>query len=154
MGDRRRLSKSDWEALLHAPFHVYAVVAAVDGEPVEAQFRRLREEIEAAPGAFGDGTIGREMGDALAGSLDVLWDGYHAADRSPRDGLKRAAKVLKKKATEVEASAVIDWLVGLAVHVAEASRTVGEPTISLGEMNAIRDVAGWLDRPAPTSGQG
>jgi hypothetical protein len=153
MGDERRLSRNDWEALLHAPLHVYAAVASVDGEPVEAQFRRLREEIEAARSLFTATSVGQGMSDALAANLDVLWDGYQAADRSVRDGLKRASKVLRRL-PEPESTDIPDWLLLVAVRIAEARRTVGEEPISPAEAKTIKDVADWLDRPPPTISPG
>lgn len=153
MGSPDRLSRGDWEAVLHAPLLVYSTVASVDGAPMEAQFRRLREEILAGRGAFAEASIGHTMIEALAENLDVLWEGYQASSRSAQDGLKRLMKVLRK-APEEESVTIRDWLLVLAMQIAEARRMVGETSVSPTEDEAIRDLAAWLDRSVPEPGQG
>lgn len=150
MGDPKRLERDDWEAIVHAPFHVYSAVASIDGTPLEAQFRRLGEELEVGRGTFAESTIGRTMVETLTENLDALWAGYHALGRSSEDGLNRAMKALGK-APDGEALAIRDWLLVLAKRIAEARRTVGAEAISLDEASTIRDIAAWLDRPAPES---
>ena len=152
MGDPGRLNRGDWEAVLHAPFHVYSAVASIDGEPLEAQFRRLGEEIASGGGVFAEGTIGRTMIDALAENMEPLWAGYQASARPVKDGLTRATKALPQ-APDDESVAIRDWLLALALAIAEARRTVGAESVSPDEANTIRDVADWLDRPLPESGQ-
>jgi len=152
MGDPGRLNRGDWEAVLHAPFHVYSAVASIDGEPLEAQFRRLGDEIASGGRVFAEGTIGRTMIDALAENMEPLWAGYQASGRPVKDGLKQAVKALRG-APEDESVAIRDWLLVLALAIAEARRTVGAESVSPDEANTIRDVADWLDRPLPESGQ-
>lgn len=152
MGDPGRLERGDWEAVLHAPFHVYSAVASIDGEPLEAQFRRLGEEIASGSGVFAEGTIGRTMIDALAENMEPLWAGYQASGRSVKDGLKQAVKALCR-APEDESVAIRDWLLVLALAIAEVRRTVGAESVTPDEASTIRDVADWLDRPLPESGQ-
>ena len=152
MGDPGRLNRGDWEAVLHAPFHVYSAVASIDGEPLEAQFRRLGDEIASGGGAFVEGTIGRTMIDALAENMEPLWAGYQASGRSVEDGLKRATKALRG-APEDEAVAIRDWLLVLALRIAEARRTVGAESVSPDEASTIQGIADWLERPVPESGR-
>lgn len=148
MGDPAKLKRDDWEALLHAPFAVYSSVAGADEPAMEAQFRRLGDEIVAGQGAFPDATIGRAMADAVAANMDMLWGAYHASGRKPQDVIKRAVKALRR-APEDEAVAIRDWLLVMAVRIANASRTSGEAAVSPAESTAIRDLAGWLKRPMP-----
>lgn len=148
MADLENLSRDDWEALLHAPFAAYSVVAAADEAATEAQFRQLRDEIGAGADAFPDGTIGRELADAVAENLDILWSAYRASGRSPRDTLKRAAKGLRGL-PDAESIAVRDWLLVVALRVARANRTMGEATVTHEEVAALVELAGWLDRPVP-----
>lgn len=150
MGEADRLRKGEWEAILHAPFHVYTVVASADGEPMAAQFRALRDRLEQGPGAFPEGSVGRTMVDTLGLNIDALWAGYQATGRSPKDGLGRARKALGRIPDEASAG-VRDWLVELAGHIAAARRTIGEDSVSEAERQAVRDVAAWLDRPLPAS---
>src|SRR3972149_7925400 len=124
MGDPGRWNGGDWEAVLHAPFHVTSAVASIDGEPLEAQFRRLGEEIASGGGVFAEGTIGRTMIDALAENMEPLWAGYQASARPVKDGLTRATKALRK-APEDEAVALRDWLLALALGVAGGRRAGG-----------------------------
>lgn len=152
MGDPGRLDRGDWEAVLHAPFHVYSAVASIDGEPLEAQFRRLGEEIASGSGVFAEGTIGRTMIDALAENMEPLWAGYQASGRSVKDGLKRATKALRR-APDDESIAIRDWLLVLALAIADARRTVGTESVTPDEASTIRDVADWLELPGPESGQ-
>jgi len=153
MGDPDRISKGDWTVILHAPYLVYRFVAAADGEPLEAQFRRFSEEIGAARGHFSDGTIGAMLAETLAGNLDAFWAASHEAGRSPKDGLKRVKKALRK-APEDESIAIRDWLVTLGIQIADARREVGADAVSPDEVAAIRDIAGWVDRPALELAQG
>jgi hypothetical protein len=153
MGGPQRLSRDDLEALVDAPFRIYSTVATVDGEAIPAQFRCLREEIAAGPGVFAEGTVGRLMVDALGANLDVLWEGYRASSRSPRDGLRRAAKALRRVPDD-ESAAVRDWLLALATRIAEVRRPIGDQRISAKEAKAIRDLAHWLGRPVPASATG
>ncbi len=153
MGDPGRLKRGDWEAVLHAPFHVYSAVASIDGEPLEAQFRRLGDEIAAGAGTFAEGTIGRTMLEALAENMEPLWAGYQASDRSVSDGLKRARKALRRVPDD-ESVAIRDWLLVLALAIAEARRTVGAESVTPDEAGTIRDIASWLEVPAPELGLG
>lgn len=148
MGDPDRISRGDWETILHAPFQVYRLVASAEGVATEAHFRRLTEEITGARGHFSDGTIGLTMAETLAANLDAFWAAHQATDRSPKDGLKRVRKALRK-APEDESLAIRDWLVSLAVRIADARREMGAGSVSEGEQGAITDLAGWLDRPTP-----
>ncbi len=148
MSDPADLSRDEWESLLHAPICVYLTVVATETEATEAQFRCLREEIAAAGQAFADGTIGWTLAEAVTANLDVLWAAYQSSGRHPGQDLKRARKVLDKVPDD-ESAAVRDWLVVLAIRVAKADRTVGDPPVSHEELSAIRDVAGWLRRPIP-----
>ena len=148
MGDPDRISRNDWETILHAPFQVYRAVASVDEKPTEAQFRRLSEEIVGGRGHFSDGTIGLTMTETLSANLDPFWAAFQGSGRSTKDGLKKVKGALKK-APDDESVALRDWLVGLAVQIAEAHRQVGSGPVTESEAAAIRDIAGWLDRPAP-----
>lgn len=153
MGDTKPLSGDQWEALLHLPFAMYSTVTEVDQGGAEAQFRSFRDEIEHGRTAFAEGTTGAELANAVAGNLDVLWSAYQAGGRSPEDAVKRAMKVLDK-IDEQESEAVRDWLLRLALGVARATRTVGEPPVSWNEVFALRDLARWLKRPVPDITQG
>ncbi|MDP1839028.1 MAG: hypothetical protein Q8L19_11055, partial [Reyranella sp.] len=144
--------RDDWEALLQAPFAVYSTVAGADEPATEAQFRRLGDEILAGQGAFPDATIGRAMAEAVAANVDMLWGAYHASGRKPHDVIKRAVKALGR-APDDEAVAIRDWLLAMAVRIAEASRMAGEAAVSPVETSAIRDLAGWLQRPMPETPQ-
>jgi hypothetical protein len=146
MGDPDRMSQDDWETILHAPFQVYHLVATAEGAPDEAQFRCLSDEIQAARGHFGDGSVGHTMAETLAGNLDPFWIAYQASGRRPEDGLKRVTGALRT-APESEAIAIRDWLVALAARIAEARREMSGPAISDSEARAVLDVARWLDRP-------
>jgi hypothetical protein len=148
MSGPEELSRGEWESLLHAPFCVYSAVAATEPEVTEAQFRCLRDEILAAPQAFADGTIGWTLAETLTANLDVLWAAYRNSGRHPGDDLKRARKALKKVPDD-ESAAIRDWLIVLGIRVARADRTVGEPPVSHEEVSALRDIAGWLQRPVP-----
>lgn len=152
MGDAPDLSRTEWESLLHAPLCVYTAAAAAEAEATQAQFRCLREEVAAARQAFADGTIGRMLAETVTANLDVLWAAYQGSGRHPRDDLKRAREVLDRAPAE-ESAAVRDWLIVLAIRVAQADRTVGEPPVSSEEASAIRDIAGWLQRPIPPLGE-
>lgn len=143
------LSRDDWEALIHAPFHAYVHVAgSEDEEPIAAQFRLLVDEINAGQEHFPDGSIGRTLTTTLNANLDALWAGFQASGRSAKDGLTRGRKVLDRL-DAAESIAIRDWIVALTVAIAEARRTVGTDAISDDETRAIADVAGWLDRPVP-----
>lgn len=148
MADLEKLSRDDWEALVQAPFRVYSTIAPADGEPMEAQFRALREEVEAARSVFEPTTIGHAMIDGVASNLDVLWETYQTSNRSPKDGLKRAVKALRR-APEPESIQIRDWLLMLAVRIAAVRRVVGDETVTPNEASAIHDLAGWLGRPEP-----
>ncbi len=148
MGDPEKLSRDDWEALLHAPFAVYSTIVAADEEATLAQFRHLNEELLTGQGTFADGSIGRAMAEAVAANADILWEAYRASGRHPRDVIRRAMGGLRQVPDE-EAVAIRDWLLVLAVGVAEADRVIGEPTVSWDEASAIRELAGWLKRPMP-----
>ena len=152
MSDPQDLSREEWESLLHAPFCVYLTVIAAESEVTQAQFRCLRDEVAAARQAFPDGTIGRTLAETVTANLDVLWAAYQSSGRHPGDDLKRARKVLDK-APEEESAAVRDWLIVLGIRIARTDRTVGEPPVSHEEVSAIRDVAGWLQRPIPPLGE-
>jgi hypothetical protein len=149
MGGPKPLSRDDWEAILHAPFHVYSAAASADGVPSATQFRRLREEIDAGPGAFAGAGVGHEMMATLAGNLDVLWAGYQASGRSVRDGVKRVVKSLGK-ISEAESAAIRDWLLLLAIHVAEARKVIGGESVNPDEQKVIAEVGSWLERTLPT----
>jgi hypothetical protein len=153
MSDPANLSRADWEALLQAPLGVYSAVAAAESEATEAQFRQLREELATAGGTFPDGSVGRMLAESVSANLEVLWDAHQAAGRSPGDVIKRAVKALGHVPDD-ESEAVRDWLAVLAVRIARAERTVGEGPVSWDELDAIRDVAGWLKRPLPEIGPG
>ncbi len=144
----QRLSRDQLEAVLHAPLFVYSMVAGADGEAIAGQFMRLREEVAAGSDAFPDMTVGSVVAQALAANLDVLWEGYQAAGRSPRDGLKRAVKALRR-VPDQEAHAYRQWLLTLAMQVADVRHGMGEPRVSPNEAGAIRELAGWLGEPAP-----
>ncbi len=148
MGDPDRISKGDWETILHAPYLVYRFVAAADGEPSEAQFRRFSDEIGAARGHFSDGTIGATLAETLGANLDAFWVASHEAGRSPKHGLTRVRKALRK-APEEESVAIRDWLIAMAERIADARREMGADAVSVAETAALGDVAGWLERPAP-----
>lgn len=148
MGDREKLSRDDWEAVIQAPFRVYSTIAAVDLGPMEAQFRTFRDEVEAGRSVFAHETIGFAMIEALAANLDVLWDAYRASDRSSKDGLKRAVKALRR-APELESAEIRDWLLVLAGRIASVRRVIGDGSVSADEARVIRDLADWLDRPEP-----
>jgi hypothetical protein len=148
VADGGRLANDDRDAILYAPFDVYATVASADGPPSAAQFRRMSDEIESARATFAHDTVGRTMMTTLARDLEPLWAAYHESARPARDGLKRAAKALRQVPDD-EAIAMRDWLIVLAVRIAESNRMVGGAMISAAEAAAIRDVAGWLDRPVP-----
>lgn len=150
MSHTERFQRDDWEAILHAPFHAYTHVGSADGTPIEAQFRCLVEEIEAGQETFDEESLGRTMATALNGNLDVLWAGFQAAGRSPKDGLGRARKALEK-AEDSESAAIRDWILAMAVRVAEARRVLGTGAVSPAEDDAIVDVAAWLDRPLPAA---
>ncbi len=152
MSDPEVLSRDEWEALLHAPFCVYSALVATEPEAGEAQFRCLREEILAARQAFADGTIGWTLTESVAANLDVLWAAYQGSGRHPGDDLKRARKALDKVPDD-ESTAIRDWLIVLAIRVARADRTLGEPPVSHEDLSAIRDIAGWLKRPIPPLGE-
>ena len=152
MGDSPELSREEWESLLHAPFCVYLAVIATEAEVTQAQFRALREEVAAARQAFGDGTIGWTLAETLTANLDMLWAAYQSSGRHPGHDLKRARKVLGKVPDD-ESAAVRDWLIVLAIRLARADRTVGKPPVSHEEVSAIRDIAGWLQRPIPPLGE-
>lgn len=143
------LSRDEWEAIMHAPFHAYVHVAkSEDAEPIAAQFRILIDEINAGQEHFPEGSLGRLLTSTLNANLDALWAGFQVSDRSARDGLTRARKVLDR-ADPGESATIRDWIVSLTVAVAQASRTIGTDVISDDETRAIADVAGWLDRPVP-----
>jgi hypothetical protein len=150
MGGPKPLSRDDWEAILHAPFHVYSAVASADGVPSESEFRSLRDGIEASRAAFGGIGVGHEMIETLAGNLDVLWAGYQASGRSAKDGVKRAVKALRR-VQEAESAAIRDWLLLLGIQVAEARKIIGEEPVNPGEQQVIAEVAAWLERPLPTA---
>jgi hypothetical protein len=124
------------------------MVASADGEAMEAQFRRLREEIAAAPSVFGDLTIGHMAAEALSADLDGIWDAYQAAGQSPRDGLKRAIKALRR-VPDPESRAYRHWLLTLAMQIADATRSMGDPRVSPNEAEVIRVLAESLDEPEP-----
>ena len=152
MSDSVELSRDEWESLLHAPFCVYSAVAATELDVTVAQFRCLRDEILAAQQTFADGTFGRTLAESVAANLDVLWSAYQNSGRHPGDDLKRARKALDKVPDE-ESAAIRDWLIVLAIRVARADRTVGGQPVSHEEVSAIRDIAGWLQRPIPPLGE-
>lgn len=124
------------------------MVASADGEAIEAQFRRLREEVAAGRGAFADMNIGQVVVHALAENLDILWEAYQATARSPRDGLNRAIKALRRVPDE-EARAYREWLMTLAVRLADVRHEMGDTRVSPNEAEAIRTLAGWLGEPTP-----
>ncbi len=148
MNGSEKISRDDWQTIIHAPLHVYRLVASVESEPIEAQFRRLTEELQAAIGTMASGSVGQLMAEALVGNLDALWIAFRDANRNPRDGLKRVKRALRK-APEDGSIAVRDWLVMLGVWIAEARHDMGGPAISDAEAGAVRDVAGWVGRPVP-----
>jgi hypothetical protein len=150
MGGRVSLSGDQWEALLHLPFAVYSTVADADADQgsAEAQFRSLREEIEHGRSVFAEGTTGADLANAVAGNLDVLWSAHRASGRSPEEVAGRAMKVLHK-IDSGESEAIRDWLLVVALGVARAIHTVGEPPVSWSEVYALRDLARWLKRPLP-----
>ncbi len=149
MGDPDKIARDDWETLLHAPFRVYSLVAGAEGaEPTVAQFRALTEALTAATGRFEGGTIGHVLAATLVADLDPLWTSYGASHRSPKDGLKHVKRALRS-APDDEAIEISDWLVDLAVTIARSSRTMGEAALSAQEATAVREIAGWLDRPTP-----
>lgn len=149
MGDPDRISRGDWETLLHAPFRVYSLVAGAEGEePGVAQFRALTESLHAATGHFEGGTIGHVLVATLVNDLDPLWAAYGASSRSGKDGLRAVPRALRE-APEDEGVAIRDWLLDLAIDVAEARRTLGERALSAPESKIIGEIAGWLDRPKP-----
>lgn len=148
MGGRPSLSGDQWEALLHLPFAVHSSVTDAEEGAAEAQFRAFRDEIEHGRSAFVEGTAGSDLAGAVAGSLDVLWSAYRATGRSPEDVVKRGMKVLRKL-PEDESVAIRDWLLMLGLGIAGATRTVGAPPVTWGEVYALRDLARWLKRPVP-----
>ena len=143
------LGPDDWEAIMHAPFHAYVHVAGSgDQEPIAAQFRLLVDEINAGQEHFPDGTLGRTLTSTLNSNLDALWAGYQESGRSAKDGLIRARKVLDRVDGQ-ESAAIGDWIITLAVAVAETRRTMGTDAVSDTESKAIAEIADWLDRPVP-----
>lgn len=146
MGKGAELSVDDWNRLLQAPLCAYSIVTA--GKGTEAAFRRLREELGASDGSFADGTVGRSLAAAAAADLDTLWMAYLASGQDPRDGIRRAMKVLRRLPRE-EQLAVRAWLLELALRVAEATRMLGEPSLSDPERRAIGELAGQLRVPVP-----
>jgi len=90
---------------------------------VEAQFRRLGDEIASGGRVFAEGTIGRTMIDALAENMEPLWAGYQASGRPVKDGLKQAVKALRG-APEDESVAIRDWLLVLALAIAGALHNI------------------------------
>lgn len=143
-----RFSSDQWEHILHAPFHAYMHVGGADGPPIEAQFRRLTEELTAGRESFLDGTLGSLVAAALTENLDALWEGFRAAARSPKDGLVRARKTLDR-AEEADSAAIRDWVITMAIGIAEARRVLGSEAVSPTEAAAVSDVADWLQRPLP-----
>ncbi len=148
MSTADRFSRDQWEHILHAPFHAYMHVAGADGRPIEAQFRRLTEELAAGRELFPEGTLGGLMVAALTENLDALWAGFRAAARSPKDGLVQAQKTLDR-AEDADSEAIRDWVIAVAIGIAEARRVVGIEAVSPTEAAAISDVADWLRRPLP-----
>lgn len=51
-----------------------------------------------------------------------------------------------------DGTAIKDWLLLLAVRIAEVRRLMGETSISSKEADVIRDLAGSLGRPIPVGG--
>lgn len=151
MSDPANLSRDDWEALLHAPFAVYSILVESEAEVTGAQFRRLREQLASAADTFAEDTVGRTLVDSVNANLDVLWDAYLVAGRASADVIRRAAKALGRVPAD-ESEAVRDWMLRLAVHVAESNRVVGEGPVSWDELDAIRELAGLLKRPVPKLG--
>ena len=148
MDGRVELSRTEWEALLQMPLGVYSAVVEAGDEALEAQYRRFQEELGAGASAFAAGTTGATLVDALSANLDSLWATFHASERSPEDAVKRGAKVLRK-VPEAESVALRDWLLLMAVHIAAASRTVGEAPVSPDEVSVIQHLAKWIKRPVP-----
>lgn len=148
MSTADRYDSDQWERILHAPFHAYMHVGGADGPPIEAQFRRLTEELAAGRELFAEGSLGGLMAVALAENLDALWEGFRAAARSPKDGLVRARKTLDR-AGDDESEAIRDWIIALAIGIAEARRVLGTEAVSPTEAAAVNDVAEWLQRPLP-----
>lgn len=153
MNDRLALSAGQWEALLHMPFAVNSTVSEADEGAAVAQFRAFREQIEQGRSAFVQGSVGADLAGAVADSLDLLWSAYRAAGRSPEDVVKRGMQVLRKL-PEDDSVAIRDWLLNLGLRIAGATRTVGAPPITWGEVFALRDLARWLKRPVPDITQG
>ncbi len=150
MVDSASLSGDQWEALLHLPFAIYSTVADADADQgsAEAQFRSFREQISHGRSVFAEGTTGADLANAVAENLDVLWSAYQASGRSPEAVAGRGMKVLRK-IDDGESEAIRDWLLVVALGVARAIHTVGEPPVSWNEVFALRDLAGWLKRPVP-----
>ena len=87
------LGRDEWEAIMHAPFHAYVHVAGSEKEePIVAQFRLLVDEINAGQEHFPEGSLGRVLTSTLNANLDALWAGFHASNRSARDGLTPSAQ--------------------------------------------------------------
>ena len=143
-----RFSSDQWEHILHAPFHAYMHVGGADGPPIEAQFRRLTEELAAGRESFPEGSLGGLVSAALVENLDALWAGFRAAARSPKDGLVRARKVLDKAELD-DSEAIRDWIIAVAIGVGEARRVMGTEAVSPTEAAAVNDIADWLRRPVP-----
>ena len=57
------------------------MVAGADGEAIEAQFMRLREEVAAGRSAFADMTIGHVVVEGLVANMDVVWEAYKFASK-------------------------------------------------------------------------
>ncbi len=142
------LSTAEWEALVFAPLWVYSAVAGGEGPPETSQFRRLTDELDDAVTRFGGSGAGHSAVETLRGNLDAMWAAYQAAAVDPRKGLKRARGVLGR-VPESEGSAFIAWLVELAVRIAEARHTAGQPAVSELERRAIGKVASWLGTDPP-----
>ena len=148
MDGRVDLSRNEWEALLQMPLGVYSAVVEAGEEALEAQFRRFQEELGAGASAFPVGTTGATLVEALLANLDSLWAAFHASGRSPGDAVKRGVKVLRK-VPDAESVALRDWLLLVAVHIAGASRIVGEDPVSPDEVSVIQHLASWVKRPVP-----
>jgi len=144
-----RLGSDGLEAVVRAPFHAYRHVAEVYGDATEAQFRRLTDEIAAARARFAPGTLGASAIDLLVVRLDELLVASRESGRSHKAGLQRAERVLRK-APANESEAYRDWILELAVRVAEVTRFAGEAPVMEAETRAIAEVATWLRRPRPT----
>lgn len=119
MSEAEKFTPAEWQTLQFSPFWVFAQVAGIDGKIDDEEQKAFLKELADAP--IYKSPLVREVLISVATDMGDLMTAYTADTRKVGVGLADVANALDAKADASEAVMFKAALVGIAMHVAQAS---------------------------------